>query len=141
MMMGMRTDAPTANAGGAPALVDDGELRAMVRHVGAEATREFVNRFVSLWPSRLERLMEAVVQGDCETFRDASLSLKSGASMAGATALAALGDRLHRIASDPDAPDACARAREAMADLERLGGLSVEALAALAAVLCADQPA
>jgi hypothetical protein len=122
-------------------LVSEVALRSMAQTVGPKATRAFVERFVALWPVRCERLKNSAAKGDCEAFCDAALSLKSGAAMAGAVGLAALGEHLHEIARDPHRDDAWDRAREAVADLEPLGTRSVAELSAVAASVCGYAPA
>lgn len=85
-----REDSPMSTSplpNGQP-LVDLAVLRELEQQVGDRSIVEgFVHDFVDLWESRYERLAQALDPLDPDTAREALLSLKTAASMAGAVRL------------------------------------------------------
>lgn len=75
-------------------------LEKLAEDLGDEYTARFVVQFCAMWPTRLERLETASHTADSAAGQDAALSLKSSASMAGATKLAELAECLHRAFRD-----------------------------------------
>lgn len=69
-------------------------LEKLAEDLGHEYTSRFVMQFCSLWPTRLSRLEDAAHGTNSAAGQDAALSLKSGAFMAGATALAELAEQM-----------------------------------------------
>lgn len=55
-----------------------------------DLSRNFVIRYVDMWPSRLERIQNATTTDDRKEAMDASLSLRSASVMVGVTRLADL---------------------------------------------------
>lgn len=56
--------------------------------------RNFVIRYVQMWPGRFERIQAAVANGDDVDAMDSALSLRSSSLMVGATRLGKLTDDL-----------------------------------------------
>ena len=70
-------------------------LDKLTEDLGRDCTSRFVAQFCSMWPTRLNRLEEALGSCNSDAGQDAALSLKSGASMVGARELAELAEWLH----------------------------------------------
>lgn len=69
-------------------LVSDDELRMLREDLRDEdAYREFIGRWVRMWPERYQRLHDALASGDLAAAQDAVLSLKTSSRMAGAPRL------------------------------------------------------
>lgn len=81
-------------------VVCPGTLDKLADDLGHEYTSRFVMQFCSLWPTRLSRLEEAAHGTNSAAGQDAALSLKSGAFMAGATALAELAEQMFQAFRD-----------------------------------------
>lgn len=95
---------------------------------------EFVLCFAGAWSQRLSRLEAAIELGDAAEGVDAALSLKSGASMAGALRLAALASRMHQcFRRDGHVPLKTATGASTLAHLRSIGGRTVAALERVAA--------
>lgn len=130
------THADPMDATGSSTLVCSQALHSLVEQLGAAATTAFVERFIRLWPVRSERLHHAVEHCDAKAGKDAALSLSSGASMAGAHQLAALGFRLHSMVPDSAASPAWSTTADMMEELDRLGEESVADVTRLAGQIC-----
>lgn len=81
-------------------VVCPGALEKLAEDLGHEYTSRFVMQFCSLWPTRLSRLEDAAQGTNSAAGQDAALSLKSGAFMAGATALAELAEQMFQAFRD-----------------------------------------
>lgn len=81
-------------------VVCPGTLEKLAEDLGHEYTSRFVMQFCSLWPTRLSRLEDAAHGINSAAGQDAALSLKSGAFMAGATALAELAEQMFQAFRD-----------------------------------------
>lgn len=81
-------------------VVCPGMLDKLAEDLGHEYTSRFVMQFCSMWPARLSRLEEAAHRTNSAAGQDAALSLKSGAFMAGATALAELAEQMFKAFRD-----------------------------------------
>lgn len=72
-------------------LVSREVLDVLQEGVGApEVYREYVGRYLAMWPGRYQRLVSALGSGDEEALMDAVLSVKTSAGMLGALRLARL---------------------------------------------------
>ena len=72
-------------------LVSLDKLVGLSDEIGAEACRQFVSNFVSMWEGRFTRLHQAVQSQDFDSAMDVVLSIKISSHMAGAERLSALG--------------------------------------------------
>lgn len=81
-------------------VVCPGTLDKLADDLGHEHTSRFIMQFCSMWPTRLSRLEEAAYGTNSVVGQDAALSLKSGAFMAGATALAELAEQMFEAFRD-----------------------------------------
>lgn len=77
-------------------MVCTGTVLSLMDNVGAETTRLFLGRFISMWPTRICRLETAIKDRDGTAGLDAALSLKSSACMSGALRLGAAATDLHQ---------------------------------------------
>ncbi|PQZ89569.1 hypothetical protein CQ018_15580 [Arthrobacter sp. MYb227] len=88
------------STGALDSMVCPGTLDKLAEDLGDEYTSRFVMQFCAMLPTRLSRLEEAMRGINSVAGQDAALSLKSGAFMAGATALAELAEALFRAFRD-----------------------------------------
>lgn len=59
--------------------------------------RDFINRYITMWSGRLERIHDAVIEGHEENAMDAILSLRSASIMVGACRLGDLTTGIIRL--------------------------------------------
>ncbi|MFC8302280.1 hypothetical protein ACFUCV_01185 [Specibacter sp. NPDC057265] len=88
--------------------------------------RNFVSRFIDMWPGRFERIHEAITTAHQEDAMDAALSLRSSSMMVG-------GARLGAMATDIIALleyEAYAQAATKLATLQRCGNQTTRQLKA-----------
>lgn len=62
-----------------------------------ELCRNFVFRYIDMWPGRFERIHTALSSGDCEQAMDAILGLRSSSIMVGAAQLGQLSTDLIKL--------------------------------------------
>lgn len=74
-------------------------LRSLEVSLGGERAlcRNFVCRYVEMWPGRFERIQDAVASGHTKDALDAVLSLRSSSRMVGAARLGELANDLIRL--------------------------------------------
>lgn len=102
-------------------------LEKLTEDLGHDYTSRFVVQFCSMWPTRLKRLEDALCSCNSAEGQDAALSLKSGASMAGATELALLAELLHAAFRDK----LLEMQRELIAMIREVGRRSIQMLTAM----------
>ena len=107
-------------------IIDHTALTALFESVGSEFVTELIDTFKEEAPPMFEELRQAQSQGDADTFRRASHSLKTNANTFGATRLAGLARDLEIRARANDLPgegelDSLERAyQEAVVELNRI---------------------
>ncbi len=120
-------DAPEAGdpSNGAEATVLDpghlAELRTLAERSGLDLLSELVEVFHRDTPVRLDRLRNALQEGDASTLRQVAHTLKGTASGVGATEATAVCARLEAVARNGDMEAAGALVAEAEAELGRVG--------------------
>lgn len=114
-----------------PGTVDAGELRRLLRELSGDlrSRRRFVETYVEMWPSRLERLGAAIADGDDEETRVVLLSIRSSSVMLGVIGVAALASTGLRALDEHDR----SRVVEVRDALEDIGARSCERLLELEA--------
>lgn len=118
----------TMSLGSLDSVVCSQTLDKLVEDLGREYTSRFVVQFCSMWPTRLERLIEAACSANSAAGQDAALSLKSSASMAGAAKLAELAGSLHHAFRDMLYERQC----ELIKQIREVGRNSIQMLTTLA---------
>lgn len=108
-------------------LVDFSELSDLSKELGTESVARFVRAFVKMWPLRREKIHRAMCRREADAAMDALLSLRSGALMAGARALAEQTDLIRGVLGVDGAP-AWGDARSLLAELDDLGERTVKTL-------------
>ncbi|SEE63901.1 Hpt domain-containing protein [Arthrobacter alpinus] len=80
-------------------LVCTATLHSLEESLDGERTlcRNFVCRFIEMWPGRFERIQEAVTAGHDEDAMDSALSLRSSSLMVGAARLGQITSELIRL--------------------------------------------
>jgi hypothetical protein len=104
-------------------------LADLADELGADAATRFVHAFADLWPVRRLRIHAAICAQDPAAAMDAVLSLRSGASMAGATPLAEHTELIRTTLLSPHAP-AWAHAHALLPAMDELGEGTVRMLRA-----------
>ncbi|MFF5793039.1 Hpt domain-containing protein [Paeniglutamicibacter sp. NPDC012692] len=102
-------------------------LDKLTEDLGRDCTSRFVAQFCSMWPTRLNRLEEALGSRNSDAGQDAALSLKSGAAMVGARELAELAEWLHGAFRD-DLEDV---QRKLIAMVREVGRRSIQELSTM----------
>ncbi|MDP8975373.1 MAG: response regulator, partial [Actinomycetota bacterium] len=124
-------DAGDSSNGAEPTILDPGhlaELRTLAERSGLDLMSELVEVFHRDTPVRLDRLKNALHEGDASTLREVAHTLKGTASGVGATDATAVCARLEAAARNGDMQAAGVLVAEAEAELERVGG-ALESLA------------
>lgn len=103
-------------------------LRALQESLDGEkdSCRNFVSRYVEMWPGRFERISAAVASGDNDLAMDSALSLRSSSLMVGAARLSALTDELIRLLEGRHA----SAARRKLASIQACGNETAGKLSA-----------
>lgn len=114
-----------------PGTVDAGELRRLLRELSGDlrSRRRFVETYVEMWPSRLERMGAAIADGDDDETRVVLLSIRSSSVMLGVIGVAALASTGIRALDEHDR----SRVVEVRDALEDIGQRSCERLLELEA--------
>ena len=111
----------------APPLVCTATLHSLEESLdGAQALcRNFVGRYIEMWPGRFARLSEALTRGHFEDAMDAALSLRTSSMMVGAVQLGELATDIIRFLES----DRTASATRKLPTLHRCGDLTIHQLA------------